>query len=118
MNNIDLGHLFFGFDGRINRGQIWLGFVLLWAIDATVGAVAGFTSSLYYIVSLVVLWPYLAISVKRWHDRDKTGWWVLIWLIPVIGWIWALIELGFLLGTAGPNKYGPDPLAVGATETV
>ena len=69
MNNIDLGHLFFGFDGRINRGQIWLGLVL-------------------------------------------------IWLIPIIGWIWALIELGFLPGTTGPNKYGPDPLAVGASEAV
>jgi uncharacterized membrane protein YhaH (DUF805 family) len=117
MNNIDIGHLFFGFEGRINRAQIWLGFVLLWAIDAVVGAVAGFTSNLYYLVSFVVLWPYLAISVKRWHDRNKSGWWVLIWLIPVIGWIWALIELGFLLGTDGPNQYGPDPLAVGAPET-
>ena len=110
MENIDLAHLFFQFDGRINRAKAWLGLVVIWAIEAVVGGVWGFSSSLYALVSLLMLWPLLAISIKRFHDRDKSGWWVLIGLIPVIGWIWLLIELGFLPGTDGPNQYGPDPL--------
>ena len=53
----------------------------------------------------------LAVSVKRWHDRDKSGWWVLLNLLPVIGWLWALIDNGFLRGSVGPNRFGEDPLA-------
>ena len=55
-------------------------------------------------------WAHLAVNVKRWHDRDKSGWWVLIELIPLIGSIWALVELGCLKGTYGKNRFGPDPL--------
>ncbi len=63
------------------------------------------------LIFLLIIWPALAISVKRWHDRDKSGWWVLIGLVPLIGGLWALIETGFLPGTEGDNQYGPDPLA-------
>lgn len=66
---------------------------------------------LVVIYSIAILWAGLAVSVKRWHDRDKSGWWILIGLIPVIGTIWVLVENGFLPGTAGPNRFGPDPLA-------
>ncbi|MBV7329929.1 DUF805 domain-containing protein [Chloroflexi bacterium TSY] len=57
----------------------------------------------------MALWPNLAVSAKRWHDRDKSGWWSLIVLIPIIGVIWMLIEVGFLEGTNGPNRFGPEP---------
>ena len=115
MGNIDFGHLFFGFDGRINRGKYWAGVLTLAVIQAIVAGVArdsaGTGLAIWYaLVVLVLIWPYLAIAVKRWHDRDKSGWWVLIALIPIIGWLWALIETGFLLGTDGPNQYGPNPL--------
>jgi uncharacterized membrane protein YhaH (DUF805 family) len=60
----------------------------------------------WYLASIVIS---LATSAKRWHDRNKSGWWILIGLIPVIGWLWSLIECGFLPGTDGPNTYGwPD----------
>jgi uncharacterized membrane protein YhaH (DUF805 family) len=62
------------------------------------------------IAALILLYPSLALYAKRWHDRGKSGWWTLIGLIPVIGGIWILIELGILRGTNGPNQYGPDPL--------
>jgi uncharacterized membrane protein YhaH (DUF805 family) len=78
--------------------------ILFSAIDS--GAVRGILGILY----LALIWPSLAISIKRWHDRDKSGWWVLIGFIPLIGGIWALIETGFLEGTKGPNQYGLDPL--------
>ena len=50
------------------------------------------------------------IRVKRWHDRDKSGWWVLIALIPIFGWCWTIVECSFLKGTEGSNRFGPDPL--------
>ena len=46
-----------------------------------------------------------AVSVRRYHDRDKSGWWMLIALIPYIGAIWQLVELGILEGTEGANRY-------------
>jgi uncharacterized membrane protein YhaH (DUF805 family) len=52
----------------------------------------------------------IIVQIKRWHDRDKSGWWVLINFVPCIGGLWALIECGFLKGTEGPNRFGPDPL--------
>ena len=54
-------------------------------------------------------WIGLAMQVKRWHDRNKSGWMVLINFIPIIGPIWAFIELGFLPGTKWANRFGADP---------
>ena len=56
-------------------------------------------------------WISLAVQVKRWHDRDKSAWWLLMNFVPFIGAIWVLVECGFLRGTEGQNNYGPDPLA-------
>ncbi len=56
------------------------------------------------------LWPALALSTKRWHDREKSGWWNLILLIPIIGGLWFLIDCGVLPGTDGTNNFGEDPL--------
>jgi uncharacterized membrane protein YhaH (DUF805 family) len=53
---------------------------------------------------------WLCVYGKRWHDRDKSAWWILIGLIPFIGWIWVLVEVGFLKGTDGPNRFGEDPV--------
>ena len=62
-------------------------------------------------MGLASIYLALALYAKRWHDRDKSGWWSLIGLVPFIGAIWILVELGILEGTRGPNQYGPDPLA-------
>jgi uncharacterized membrane protein YhaH (DUF805 family) len=61
------------------------------------------------LVGLLFAWIKLAVLVKRWHDRDKSGWWVLIALVPIIGPIWQGIECFFLPGTEGSNRYGPSP---------
>ncbi len=115
MENIDWGWFLFKFDGRINRAKFWLGYVVLWVAYAVIAGIAAAANSttgwtIAGLLNLALLWPSLAISIKRWHDRDKSGWWVLIALIPFIGWIWALVETGFLPGTAGANQYGSDPL--------
>jgi uncharacterized membrane protein YhaH (DUF805 family) len=58
------------------------------------------------IVTIVALiWPEVAISAKRWHDRNKSAWWILISFIPFIGAIWVLVELGCLGPVDEGNKY-------------
>jgi uncharacterized membrane protein YhaH (DUF805 family) len=115
VENIDWGHLLFAFDGRINRAKFWLVWALSWLFMVVmVGIAAAIGSTFVYVIFAVayigLIWVSLAAAIKRWHDRDKSGWWVLISLIPLIGPIWALVETGFLEGTQGPNQYGPDPL--------
>lgn len=117
MGDIDWQHYLFQFDGRINRAKWWLGVVILWGVQAVLYGVFGGSDGnlgIVGIVGLLLLWPTLAIYIKRWHDRDKSGWWTLILFIPIIGFIWGLIELGMLEGTKGPNQYGPDPLGAAA----
>lgn len=63
----------------------------------------------YLLGAIPAGWIYLAGSIKRAHDRGKSGWWILITLIPIAGFIWWLIVLGIFEGQKGPNKYGPDP---------
>jgi uncharacterized membrane protein YhaH (DUF805 family) len=84
----------------------------------------------FLVVNLICLLPLVvsltAVGIKRLHDRDKSGRWLLpMYLVPVIFYlapiftvaaasaliIWPLVEFGFLRGTQGPNTYGPDPLA-------
>ena len=64
----------------------------------------------YLIADLILLYPSFAVNAKRWHDRDKSAWWVLLGLIPVLGQILCFIVLGFIKGTEGSNRFGPDPL--------
>ena len=58
--------------------------------------------------------PNLAVAVRRMHDQDKSGWWLLIAFVPFIGGIWLLI-LYLVGGTPSPNRFGPDPKGLGAT---
>jgi uncharacterized membrane protein YhaH (DUF805 family) len=121
--------------GRINRQNWWLGLLVLsvayWIFANIIGLIVGgrIVAGLnpgnpqflgqaigalvapLVVLTAVFLWPTLAICAKRWHDREKSGWWTLIMLIPVVGLIWIAVELGFLRGTEGPNQYGADPLA-------
>ena len=122
--------LLFSFEGRVNRAKYWLvhigvvaAVMVLWvlvfgAVDFTthdprqrISEMRGAILLMMLPVAVVFFWSSLAISVKRWHDRNKSGWWVLIGLVPVIGHLWFLVECGLLPGTPGPNNYGADPLA-------
>ena len=119
--------ILFSFEGRIGRQQWWLAHLLQWAamfaflfvvgiILYATGATPDNTNGksplhllIFFVVFLPLIWTTLALNAKRWHDRDKSAWWILIGLVPFIG-IWALIENGFLCGTDGANTFGPDPL--------
>lgn len=109
--------ILFSFDGRIPRRTFWgASILILVAYFAIVlvlmmifGAESGATSIGGLIMYVPLIWSTLALQIKRWHDRDKSGWWVLIGLIPLIGPIWAFVETGCLRGTVGDNQYGADP---------
>jgi uncharacterized membrane protein YhaH (DUF805 family) len=114
---MDFKQFYFSAQGRVNRKQWWLYLVLpivvisiiLAYLDMATGRFDPETGVGLYsgIFALLVLIPAIIVYIKRFHDRDKSGWWVLIGLIPVIGGIWLLIELGLLKGTPGPNRFGP-----------
>ena len=126
------------FQGRMRRRDYWLCAICLtiasWILNAVIGmafapaamvpgagraalnlAALSAMSTGMMITCLLLLWPSIAIGVKRCHDRDKSGLWLLLVLIPILGWIWAFVELGLLDGTPGPNKYGPSPKGLGGT---
>lgn len=103
------------FSGRAARSEFWF-----WTLFSTLAtAAAGIidmvafanaaVSPLNSLVSLALLLPGLAVSVRRLHDLDRTGWWLLL-IFTVIGIILLLIW-DCMKGTTGPNRFGPDPLA-------
>lgn len=108
------------FSGRARRSEYWwyalftfATSIVLSIVDAllfgmtTQGQSIGILSGLF---SLAVLLPSIAVGVRRLHDLDKSGWWLLLVFIPILG---VLVLLFFFVqrGTQGTNRFGPDPLA-------
>ncbi len=62
--------------------------------------------------ALATFIPSIAVAVRRLHDTDRSGWWMLLAFLPLIGAVWLLI-LMVLGGTRGPNRFGQDPVEVG-----
>lgn len=99
------------FSGRARRKEFWMfalfnviiGFVL-----AIIESILGSPGILTFLYSLAVLIPSIAVSARRLHDTDRTGWWLLIGFIPVIGFIVLLIFM-VMEGQPGENRYGPNP---------
>jgi uncharacterized membrane protein YhaH (DUF805 family) len=105
--------ILFSLQGRIPRRTWWLYGVLgLIGFSFVAGLLLGIAGVPEEVAgalpSLLILWPSIAVSAKRWHDRDKSAWWILINFVPIVGFVWALVENGFLRGTAGPNRFGAD----------
>ena len=131
---MNLMKIFFSFRGRANRAAFWLvsvtWFVVAPALYYAWTASGGSAVS----VAIAVLTSCLAIGVTRLHDRNKSAWWLLLFYFcpPIVETLaslnaldsamvflnilslaitlWAFVELGFVRGTFGPNRYGPDPL--------
>ena len=148
-----LGKLFFSFRGRLNRAKYWLSvlvFALGWQTSVILDNRMGL-SAVGAIILLATVVSSVSIAIRRLHDRNRSGWWLLLfYLAPsaliaaavilsiqgseasvatirqgiVAGsglallfafsaitiWIWGFIELGLRRGTAGPNRFGNDPL--------
>ena len=109
MDGIDFKYLFTSADGRIKRQQWWIGVAILFVIGILVRILFGDTGLISFILSILMMLAGIMLHIKRCHDRDKSGWWCLLLLIPIVGIVWAIIDLGILEGTKGPNRYGPEP---------
>ena len=102
------------FDGRIRRMGWWIagiavGFVSSF-VDSVIDADNSIIITLVFFVIAIIIWMIgLSLSVRRWHDLNKSGWWVLVMLIPILGWIYSIVMLGFMPGDQGSNNYGPPP---------
>jgi uncharacterized membrane protein YhaH (DUF805 family) len=93
--------------------------VLLGIIEGVVGMsgmVGGVYGPLTTLLLLGIIVPSIAVQVRRFHDQDKSGWFVLLGFIPFVGGLIVLVFM-CLEGTRGPNQYGPDPKGAGNAET-
>lgn len=103
------------FSGRARRTEYWM-FVLFnviislicGVIDMLMMKALGFRVFLDSIYSLAVFIPGLAVSVRRLHDTGRSGWWLLLALIPILGWI-VLLIFAVLDSERETNQYGPNP---------
>ena len=115
------------FTGRSRRKEYWMFALFQFLVSLVIGALfgrsgymwgpgmmsgglvlgdtGGLVQNLFTLVSFV---PALAVSVRRLHDQDRSGWLLLLILVPILGWF-ALFVFMCLEGTRGPNRYGPDP---------
>lgn len=123
----------FSFNGRIKRSTFWIIHIVLFVVlaivaglltpvilagqnAATAEAPAELSGMAIIAIVFVILlyipfvWISLAAYAKRYHDRSKSGWWILLSLVPIVG-LWVIIECGFLEGTAGYNEYGAPPVS-------
>lgn len=112
------------FNGRARRTEFWMftlfsviASIVLALVDTLIGTATFVSSGSAFVYSpgllggiyaLAVLIPTLAVTVRRLHDQDKSGWFILLGLIPFVGGIIVLVFM-CLEGTRGPNRFGPDP---------
>jgi len=109
MGNIDLKYMFTTPEGRIGRQTWWIGVAILFVVSLILSTLIGDGGLIPLIINVLLLLAGVMLHIKRCHDRGKSGWWCLILIIPFIGVIWAIIDLGILAGDAGPNRYGAPP---------
>lgn len=108
---------YFDFSGRARRKEYWMYTLFNVIVAFALGIIDGITGAklggemfglLGTLYTLAVLIPGIAVGVRRMHDLDRSGWWLLIAFVPVIGAIvllvWACSE-----GSRGSNRFGPDP---------
>jgi uncharacterized membrane protein YhaH (DUF805 family) len=140
------GHLFFNFDGRANRRKFWIAVLVIVAVKVVLAILdyatdqSRMVQALNSMLNIVLLIVAIAVGVKRLHDRNKSGWYLLLFyfvpgvlvvicyefrlfgedasIIPTVLWllafavgVWTFVEMGCLRGTVGVNQYGPDPVA-------
>jgi uncharacterized membrane protein YhaH (DUF805 family) len=113
------------FSGRSRRKEFWMfelgmliAFVVLMTVEGMLGIntmVGGVYGPLTTLLGLGLLVPSIAVAIRRLHDTDRSGWWLLLSFVPLVG---ALVLLFFYVsdGTSGPNRFGPDPKDPGQAE--
>ncbi len=121
------------FQGRARRSEYWLFTLFLIIVSIVlyvpliafsgdmqttgeINPIAGLLLLILGVFGLGTLIPSIAVTVRRLHDTDRSGWWILISFVPLVGGI-VLLIFEVLDGTPGPNRFGPDPKGRGEADT-
>ena len=110
---------YIGFEGRACRSEFWF-WILFTFIAGIVTAILDWVlfadnelSPINTLFNLAVLLPSIAVQIRRLHDINRTGWWWLLWFVPIVGWI-VLIVWAIQRGDETNNRFGADPLVARA----
>lgn len=90
---------YFDFEGEATRPEFWWFFVFTGVVNVALAIISNKLSGLF---SLAIVVPLLAVAVRRLHDTNRSGWWLLVWFLPIVGWI----VLVFLLVQEGAEARG------------
>lgn len=107
--------------GRAVRSEFWWFWLGCAIVNIVLSILAGDPSQfgifdiLSSLFALAILLPSICVAGRRLHDIDKSAWWILLGIIPVIGWI-ILVVWYARPGTEGPNRFGPDPMPASVNE--
>lgn len=107
---------YLGFSGRACRKEFWMFIlvnlvltVVLSILDKMLGLrIAGDEGLLTTVYGVLIFLPYWAVQFRRLHDTDRSAWWLLLLLIPLVGWL-IILAFNCQNGTPGENEYGADP---------
>jgi uncharacterized membrane protein YhaH (DUF805 family) len=107
-----------GFSGRARRSEYWWFFlfnvlvsIVASILDSVLGTMSDDTNVglIGSIAGLALLLPSIAVGIRRLHDTSRSGWWILIGLVPIVGWIVLLVF--YVQDSHGDNQHGPSPKA-------
>lgn len=100
--------------GRLSRGRFWLQGLLLWGLFYAVweGLALPVQGSVVWLLNLPMLLLLLSLCARRMHDRNYSGWWLLVVAVPVAGAAWLGWQLALCRGVPQENRWGPDPVQV------
>ena len=99
--------IFFSPEGRIPRGLWWATlFIYALPMGLLLTLLKKSNPEIALVFQMLMGIPFIFVNGKRFHDRNKSAWWVLVSAIPLIGGVWILVECGCLQGTPGPNRFG------------
>ena len=103
---------FFSARGRVPRGQFWLQAVIVWALFYLAWNLLGphAAAPVVWLVNGIALAVLVLLCIRRLHDRNYSGWWLLVGAIPVAGALWLAWQIAFRRGVPQGNRWGEDPL--------
>ena len=99
------------FKGRAGRQQFWVVLVTILVVGGAGEAVGVLmhNHAIAILFILAVLWPSLALAARRWHDLGRSGWFILLQIVPIVN-LWCYYMLAFRRGERGGNRFGTDPV--------
>lgn len=101
--------------GRAQRSEYWWFYLFVFLVGTVptqlgMAMESGVIMIIGGLISLALIIPIITAGIRRLHDKDKSGWWFFIGLVPIVGMILLLVWFA-TRGTVGPNQFGEDPLA-------